>query len=242
MKIIRVIYLLVVCWVMVGCAYQRTDNALSGISDERRLALAQAHILLGQFALSKAQLDQVSEAHQGRNYWRLRNLYWFNAGKESKALAEHERALSLYPDDDFILNNYGVLLGKTNHWQKACHEFKKASLGGYSARQSVWINLSRCELRQFDVKLSEKDLNRAKEIDDLPLIGLMTELNLVLIRGNLSKARLILNNIQADTKHATNGVYFDEYNCLSRQVIARETDPTIYSSASTLTCLDRSRY
>lgn len=240
MKHFAVISVLLMCLGSTGCAYQKvTDH---NVTDERRLALAQAHLFLGQFALSKAQLDKVSDEHQGRNYWRLMSLYWFNVGSEKAALKAHEKALSLFPADDFILNNYGVLLGRAKKWKEACLVFEKASLEGASVRQSVWINLSRCALRQFDVKLAQDDLIKAKEIDDLPLIGLMTELNLVLIRGNLSKARLILNIIQANTKNTSNGVYIDEYNCLSRQVIARETDPTIYSSASTLTCLDRSRY
>ncbi|MGO3346033.1 MAG: tetratricopeptide repeat protein [Marinomonas sp.] len=240
MKKIIVVAVCVGSLLLSACAYQSVSQNDQHYTDKKRLSLAQAHLLLGQWALTKSQLDHVET--KGREYWRLLSLYWLSVGDETKALAVHHQALLLYPKDDFLLNNLGVILGQKQQWSKACDVFQKASLMGLSSRQSVWINLSRCAIRQDDVKKAAKDLKRAKEVADLPLIGLMTELNLVLIQGNLSRARLILNNIQAETNNARNTAYFDEYNCLSQQVIARETDPTIYSSASTSTCLDRSRY
>lgn len=242
MKRLNAVGLFVVCLMLTACAYQPVAPTSKPYSDQKRLSLAQAHLLLGQSKLAKRQLDLVDIPHQKREYWRLLSLYWLSSGDTSQAINIHRKALLKYPHDDFLLNNLGVLLGQSQRWDQACASFQKASLGGLSSRQSVWINLSRCGIRQDDVKNANHDLNRAKEIADLPVIGLMTELNLVLIQGNLSKARLILNNIQAETKNMRDSAYFDEYNCLSRQVIASETDPTIYSSASSSRCLDRSRY
>ncbi|MEL0614157.1 hypothetical protein [Marinomonas arenicola] len=225
-----------------ACAYQPVSQSTNKHSDQKRLSLIQAHLLLGQLPLAKSQLDQITDQNRRREYWRLLSLYWLQVGDESKALDVHRQGLQRFPNDDFLWNNFGVLLGAKRQWSEACLAFQKAAQNGLSTRQSVWINLSRCAIRQDDVKKAWKDLKRAKEIAHLPLIGLMTELNLVLIQGNLSKARLILNNIQAETRNTQNTAYFDEYNCLSRQIIARETDPTIYSSASTSICLDSSRY
>lgn len=230
------------CLLNASCAYQVVSPSSVSNSDDRRLAVAQTHILLGQWTLAKKQLDQVNLDHQGRDYWRLLGLYWISVGDEEKALLVHQEALKSYTTDDFILNNYGVILGLQNRWDEACDAFFRANSAGYSKRQSVLINLSRCGLRQKQVKLSENYLKQAKEIGDLPLIGLMTELNLVLIQGNYDQARLILNNIQAHKEIDRSSVHFDEYNCLSWHLSEHETDPTLYSSVSDFTCLNGSRY
>ncbi|WP_233402844.1 hypothetical protein [Marinomonas transparens] len=192
--------------------------------------------------MAKGQLEQIRESARGIEYWRLLSLYWLSIDHIEQALLIHKEALIEFPDDDFLLNNYGVLLGQKEHWKEACESFKKAYQNGVSKRQSVSVNLSRCAIRQNDVNLAKIYLKQAKEIDDLPLIGLMTELNLVLIQGNKDKARLIFNNIQANEKNVRKSGYFDEYNCLSRHLTAREIDPTLYPSASNFTCLNNSRY
>ncbi|MCS7485240.1 MULTISPECIES: tetratricopeptide repeat protein [Marinomonas] len=234
--------LLLCCLLSTSCAYKPVSSPLSSTSDSERLLMVQAHLLLGQWALAKKQLDQVRMSERGKDYWRLLSLYWLSVDPNDKALSIHHQALQKYPDDDFIWNNYGVLLGLRKRWSEACDAFEKADKSSLLKRQSVQINLSRCAIRQNQVNLARNYLKQAKEIADLPLIGLMTELNLVLIRGNNDKARLIFNNIQADKEIARGSVHFDEYNCLSRHLTARETDPTLYSSASNFTCLHGSRY
>ena len=233
---------LLLCLLSSSCAYQVVTPSSPPISELKRLSLAQAHLLLGQWLLAKKQLDQIGVSHQERDYWRLLGLYWLSVERYSKALLVHVQALQKYPEDDFIWNNYGVLLGLKNQREAACNAFQKADEKGFAKRQSVQINLSRCAIRQNHVNLATNYLKQAKEIADLPLIGLMTELNLVLIHGSNNQARLIFNNIQADKEIARGSVHFDEYNCLSRHLIARETDPTLYSSASNFTCLNGSRY
>lgn len=227
---------------ITSCAYQDVSPQPSEMSTTKRLSFIQARLLLGQWSLAKAQLDQVDELDQGREYWRLLSLYWLSLDRYEEAISVYEAAILNYPNDDFILNNYGVLLGTKKRWIDACAAFKKADGNGFSRRQTVQINLARCAIRQNDVNLATFYLKQAKEIAELPLIGLMTELNLVLIQGINSKARIIFNNIQASKKIARGSVHFDEYKCLSWQLIARETDPTLHSSASELTCLNGSRY
>lgn len=233
---------LLCCLLCTSCAYQVVSPTPPPISESKKLSIVQAHLLLGQWGLAKKKLDQVGVSYQGRDYWRLLSLYWLSIEDYNKALLVHEKALQKFPEDIFVWNNYGVLLGLRNRWDDACSAFEKAGRKGVPKRQSVQINLSRCAIRQNQVNLAGIYLKQAKEIADLPLIGLMTELNLVLIQGSNDKARLIFNNIQADKETARGSVHFDEYNCLSRHLIARETDPTLYSSASNFTCLNGSRY
>lgn len=239
---LRLIAFLLCCLFCSSCAYQVVPPSSPPLSESKRLSLAQAHLLLGQWALAKKQLDQIAEPFQELDYWRLLSLYWLSVERYKDALLVHEMALEKYPEDDFIWNNYGVLLGLKNRWKDACEAFQTADENGFTKRQSVQINLSRCAIRQNHVNLAGIYLKQAKEIAELPLIGLMTELNLVLIQGSNDKARLIFNNIQADKKIARGSVHFDEYNCLSWHLTARETDPTLYSSASNFTCLNGSRY
>ncbi|WP_369920744.1 tetratricopeptide repeat protein [Marinomonas polaris] len=238
----RLLLFLLYCLLCTSCAYQVVSPDPPPISESKKLSIVQAHLLLGQLGLAKKKLDQIDVVYRRRDYWRLLSLYWLSIEDYNKALLVHEKALQKFPYDDFIWNNYGVLLGLKKHWDEACEAFEKAGEKGLSKRQSVQINLSRCAIRQNQVNLAGIYLKQAKEIADLPLIGLMTELNLVLIQGSNDKARLIFNNIQADKETARGSVHFDEYNCLSRHLIARETDPTLYSSASNFTCLNGSRY
>ncbi|MBR7888259.1 hypothetical protein J9B83_04820 [Marinomonas sp. A79] len=236
------------CWVLllfsllcVSCAYQTVPARSSNVDESERLSVAQAHLLLGQWSLAKSQLDRIKRSRQDASYWRLLSLYWLSVKQYDEALAVHETALQKYPDDDFLWNNYGVVLGEQKQWQASCEAFEFANKNSAFKRQSVQINLSRCALRQERVNLAEIYLQHAKEIADLPLIGLMTELNLVLIQGNIDNARLLFKNIQADKEIARGSVHFDEYNCLSWHLIAHETDLTLYSSASYFTCLNGSR-
>ena len=233
---------LLIALLVSGCSYQPVASHGNTRSESERLALIQTHLLLGQWSAAARQLALVPESDQKLEYWRLKSLFALSVEPVELALSVHQQALSHYPEDDFVLNNYGVLLGQTGDWSQACEIFQQATEYGLSGRQSVWINLARCAIRQYDVNLATKALKEAKEIADLPLLGLMTELNLVLIQDNLTTARLILKNIQADKKIARNSVHFEEYNCLSRQVNARETDLTLYSSASAFSCLNSSRY
>ncbi|ETX11225.1 hypothetical protein MUS1_10470 [Marinomonas ushuaiensis DSM 15871] len=238
----RLLFFIVCGFFITSCAYQAVQPQPLEVSAAKRLSFIQARLLLGQWPLAKEQLDQIDEPNQGREYWRLLSLYWLSVEHHEEAVLIHEAALLNYPNDDFILNNYGVLLGAKKRWVEACAAFEKAGENGFPQRQTVQINLARCAIRQNDVNLASFYLKQAKEIADLPLIGLMTELNLVLIQGNNEKARLILNNIQAGKKIARGSVHFDEYNCLSWHLIARETDPTLHSSASKFICLNGSRY
>ena len=233
---------LLCCLLCTSCAYQVVSPAPLSSSESKKLSFIQAHLLLGQWGLAKKKLEQIDVSYQGRDYWRLLSLYWLSIEDYNEALLVHKKALRKFSDDDFIWNNYGVLLGMKKRWGEACAAFEKAGEKGLAKRQSVQINLSRCAIRQNQVNLAGIYLKQAKEIADLPLIGLMTELNLVLIQGSNDKARLIFNNIQADKEIARESVHFDEYNCLSRHLIARETDPTLYSFASNFKCLNGSRY
>ena len=238
------LWLLLFLWCSLfcsSCAYKTVSPASRPISESKKLSVIQAHLLLGQFELAKEKLERIEKASQGRDYWRLLSLYWLSVEDYREALFVHQKALKKFPNDGFMLNNYGVLLGLSQRWEEACAAFESANQKGLLKRQSVQINLSRCAIRQNQVNLAGIYLKQAKEIADLPLIGLMTELNLVLIQGNNDKARIIFNNIQADKEIARNSVHFDEYNCLSRHLIARETDPTLYSFASNFTCLNGSR-
>lgn len=241
MRLFRLPFLLC-CFFSVSCAYQPVLPDSPPVPVEKRLSLAQAHLLLGQLGMAKKQLDSIDKLDQKRDYWRLVSLYWLSVGEYDAAFLAHQSGLEKYPNDDFILNNYGVLLGQKKDWDGACKVFLKASENAFVARQSVQINLSRCALRQKHVNLAETHLKQAKEIAELPLIGLMTELNLVLIQGNINKARTILNNIQSGDDIAIGSVHFDEYNCLSRQLNARESDLTEYSLTSVYTCLNGARY
>ena len=240
----RYLHYTLVCSVLIcsACSYQPVPIESKAFSHAERLALIQTHLLLGQWSHAKKQLELIPESGRLLEYWRLKSLYALSVEEPIKAMTIHKEGLSHFSKDDFLLNNYGVLLGQVGDWQEACEVFRKASNNGLSIRQSVWINLARCAIRQYDVNLATIAIKEAKEIADLPLLGLMTELNLVLIQDNLTTARLILKNIQADKKIARNSVHFEEYNCLSRQVNARETDLTLYSSASAFSCLNSSRY
>ncbi|TYL47303.1 tetratricopeptide repeat protein [Marinomonas sp. IMCC 4694] len=238
---LKMLFFVFLSCLSASCAYQTVSPPGAYVDPSKRLSVAQAHLFLGQWALAKRQLDYLAVADQDQSYWRLLSLYWLSAEQDSEAMLVHQEALRKYPDDDFIWNNYGVLLGKQKRWNEACEAFETARRFGLAKRQSVQINLSRCALRQKDVNLAEIYLKQAKEIADLPLIGLMTELNLVLIQGNTDKARKIVDFIQANTDMATESVYFNEYNCLSWYLSAHETDLTSYSAASLFTCLDGTR-
>lgn len=232
----RLLITLISSLLIVSCSHQPARSQF--VSPHNRLSIIQINILLGHLSLAKRHLDQIKDSDQGREYWRLLGLYWQRLGSYDDAFSVYEDALNRYPNDVFILNNYGVLLGNNSRWTQACDMFKRADLSRQPKRQSVQINLARCALRKEDVKNARLYLNQAKEITELPMIGLMTELILVLIQGDYDEARIIFNDIKAREIMTRESVHFDEYNCLSRQLTVFETDPASYSSTSTFSCLN----
>ncbi|GAB3485341.1 hypothetical protein [Marinomonas epiphytica] len=235
-------FVCVFCVFLSACSHQALPSQHADASYQQALQRAQTYLLLGQWQGAKQQLNLVPKSFYNLNYWRLTSLYWLSVGSNEQAIESHREALTLYPDDAFLLNNYGTLLGAKGLWSQACAKFEKARKSAVPRGQSVWLNLSRCALRQKDVNLATLYIKQAKEIADLPLIGLMTELNLALIQGHIESARHILKNIQANKKNALTSVHFDEFHCLSRQVSVRETDLTRNPSASPYICLNDSRY
>ncbi|WP_353667760.1 hypothetical protein [Marinomonas sp. THO17] len=229
-------------WVWLTACSDKYSHQATRLPLDKRLSLIQTHLLLGQFSLAKQELERIKEADQLREYWRLSSLYWLTLKDFEMAEKVSKEGLKRYPMDAFLLNNYGVLLGTKKHWKEACELFQQAEQVALLPRQSVQINLSRCALRQEDVNLAKKHIVRAKEIADLPVIGLLTELNLVLIQGNNDKARIIFNNIQAQANIALGWAHFNEFTCLSKYINRHEDDAAQYSYASDFTCLNGSRY
>jgi len=238
---VKLLWVVSLLW-LSACSHHTSSFPVVPLTDSKRLSLAQAHLLLGQWSLAKDQLEGISSAAHGREYWRLLSLYWLSVENLEQALKVSKLGLSYYPNDGFLLNNYGVILGTKKEWEKACSLFQQANDFSFPKRQSVQINLSRCALRQEDVKLAEKHLDQAKEIAELPVIGLLTELNLVLIQGNNDKARIIFNNIQTFENVALGWAHFDEFKCLSKYIHRHVDDAAKYSYASDFTCLNGSRY
>lgn len=232
-------WLLLLVW-LTACSDKYVHQTSLPVS--KRLSLIQTHLLLGQLPLAKQQLDSIDESSQQQEYWRLKSLYWLTANDIEVAQAVSQEGLKRYPMDAFLLNNYGVILATKKRWQEACDVFLQADQVALLPRQSVQINLARCAMRQEDVNLAKKHVERAKEIADLPVIGLLTELNLVLIQGNNDKARIIFNNIQAQANIAPGWTHFSEFTCLSKYINRHEDDAAKYSYASDFTCLNGSRY
>ena len=207
-------------------------------SDRSHLALAQEYLQQGQLGLAQQALLSVTPATQETSaYRRLKALYLLRNREVTAAIDYHQESLQLAPNDDFLMNNLGVLLAQQGQYDAACELYQKAVLISAYRSPSSLINLARCALRQEDVNKAWKLLHQAKEIALLPDIGLLTELNLVLIRNDLNRARQINNIIQADTAFARNQEHVEEFECLSRQVLARESDLTSNSLPSPIACI-----
>lgn len=219
-----------------ACSTQPITKPNQG--DETRLALAHEYLVQNQINVAHGYLLSVSQnAQKGVLFHRLMALYWLKSGDQNQAIAYHESSLGRFPNDGFLLNNYGVLLQQIGAENEACEAFEKSILASRNRSQSALINHARCALRQEDVKKAWLRIKQAKEIGNLPYIGLLTELNLVLIQGNYSKAHQINNIIQANSQYTDNEEYKMEYECLSRRVLVRESDLTSSSKVTPFACL-----
>jgi len=190
-------------------SYQQAGQILNGFTREERLYLTQNSL----------------------DFARLNGVYLSQSRQRDKAEKHYSEMLIIYPNDGVLLNNFGVLLLSSGKYELACVFFKKAVLLSSQNSFSGLINLSRCELSAKKVDMARMYLKRAKEINNLPYIGLLTELNLALILGDLSWARQSYNKIQAEQKIAPYTEHRNEYECLLLQYNAVELDSTYYSSS-----------
>lgn len=235
----RILLSLILSVILFGCSHQ--PSSISPVSNppkslitkldfvQKYLALeswTQASVILSSFtSVELAYLSQNS-----LDYLRLKGVYLTQSGQIDKAKKHYQFAVKTFPNDIVLLNNFGVLLLANKDFIQACNNFKKVVLLSSQNSFSGLINLSRCELGFKKVDMARMYLQRAKEINNLPYIGLLTELNLALILGDLSGARQSYNKIQAKQKNAPYIEHKNEYECLLQQYNAAELDSTHYSS------------
>lgn len=235
-----ILFLIMAC-LIVACSTSPVENQAQ--LDIHRLALAQEHLRQRHWAEADQLLVQISPQFKNkREYVKTSALTSLLAGDTEKALIKHELALQQFPDDAQIHNHYGLALTALGRFEEACQAFEQAVQLSLSASPAPLVNLARCQLRQGEVKKSQMSLNMAKELSNLPYIGLLTELNLVLILGDFGRARQIHTIVQADTFFAQNIEHQDEYACLLQQLTICNSDPLSYSFPLPSLCLRSSRY
>lgn len=213
------------CIFLFACSVQPVEELQK--KDRAVLSLAQEYILKNRIEKAAAFLDKIDASEkQTAEFYRLRSLYLLKANRLEDAEEYHKKSIKKFPQDVFLLNNYGVLLVRLGDYAKACELFEKTLKISRNRSQSGLINYSRCLISKDDVKKASILIDQAKELGNLPYIGLLTELNLVLIQGNKFKASQINKIIQANTNYAQISEYKKEYECLSRHINASETDLT----------------
>jgi len=202
------------------------------------LSLAQEYVLTNQFQKAKFYLDKMDVSLKDNvEFTRINSLYLLKTNQLEKAYSYYQKSMRLFPKDVFLLNNFGIVLMRLGKYEDACIWFQKAVELSVGHSQSALINLSRCLISKDDVKKASILIAQAKEIGKLPYIGLLTELNLVLIQGNNIRASQINKIIQVNTKYTQLIEYKEEFECLSRHVIARESDLTSITSISPSACI-----
>ncbi|WP_191600919.1 tetratricopeptide repeat protein [Marinomonas algicola] len=226
--------LVVVYYFLVGCSMQPVQEEQNRVA----LSLAQEYILSNQLRQAEIYLDKVSRYQKTTvEFHRIKSLYFMRTSRLDETIKYHEKSLEAFPRDIFLLNNLGVALVRVGEYTKACGLFKKTLEISLNGSQSALINYARCLISKDDVKKATILINRAKEIAKLPYIGLLTELNLVLIQGNYIEASQLNKIIQANSNYTQIIEYNEEHECLSRHVLARETDLTSSSLTPPSACI-----
>ncbi len=202
------------------------------------LSLAQEYVLTNQLQKAKLSFNSMDSSAKSKvEFQRVYSLYLLKSNQLDKAYSYYKNSIESYPEDAFLLNNFGVVLMRLEQYEEACAWFEKAVELSLSQSQSALINQARCLISQDHVKMASILIEQAKEIGKLPYIGLLTELNLVLIQGKNIRASQINKIIQVNTKYAQFIEYKEEFECLSRQVVARESDLTSITSISPSACI-----
>jgi type IV pilus assembly protein PilF len=246
MSMMRIPTVLLISVLLSGCSIQPDSdlNSLQGSNPltysskmQQKLNFVQQYLALSSYhQAGRIFADFTNEerrylSQKSIDYARLKGVY-LSQSRQFKRAEKHYSDMRLtFPNDVVLLNNFGVLLLSIGVFDKACDLFEKAVLLSSQNSFSGLINLSRCELSAKKVDMARMYLKRAKEINNLPYIGLLTELNLALILGDLSWARQSYNKIQAEQKIAPYTEHRNEYECLLLQYNAVELDSTYYSSS-----------
>lgn len=242
----RIPTVLLISVFLLGCSIQpnkdprslqRSNSLTHSGRMQQKLNFAQQYLALssyhqaGRIFADFTKEERLYLSQNSIDFARLKGVYLSQSRQFENAEKHYNDMLVIYPNDVVLLNNFGVLLLSVSQFEKACAFFEKAVLLSSQNSFSGLINLSRCELSAKKVDMARMYLKRAKEINNLPYIGLLTELNLALILGDLSWARQSYNKIQAEQKIAPYTEHRNEYECLLLQYNAVELDSTYYSSS-----------
>ena len=234
----RIFLLAIIGSTLLACSMQPSSSDNASQSHQKilqKLDFIQQYLTLSSFHQAGSIFATFTQEEQDYllqnsvDFVRLKGVYLSQSHQLKEALLHYQKALDIYPNDAVLLNNFGVFLLTQMQFDRACDAFKKAVLLSSKNSFSGLINLSRCELAYKKVDMATKYLKRAKEINNLPYIGLLTELNLALILGDLSGARQSYNKIQAEQKIAPYTEHKNEYECLLQQYNVAELDSTYYS-------------
>lgn len=249
--------LIILFIVLVGCAQRPSlPSPLEGdVLSTYRLTARQANMLsyISQY-LSLGKLNQAGEIfamfaeeekqkllNHNLRYNVLLGAYWLQTKQAKRAQTHFQSAILRFPQSMSLVNNYGLFLLTTGAHRLACEQFKKVIDSSYVSLKSALINLSRCELMNKNINKSQMYLKQAKEIADLPYIGLLTELNLALIQSDSERVLRIYKTLQTEANKAHSFPHKNEYDCLSRltQLVNEENSVNLLRHSSL--CISISR-
>ncbi len=164
-----------------------------------RLELAGAYYSRGQLetALDEVKLS-LAVSPNNPDAYNLRGLIYASLGEDALAADSYRRALQLNSRDAATMHNYGWFLCQRQRYEEAAAQFQQA-LAQPQYRDVPRTLLARgiCQARAGQLMEAEGSLMRAYELDPAnPGIG-MNLAEVLLRRGELTRARFYIGRVNA---------------------------------------------
>lgn len=196
---------------LLGCAAQgqgggelreRTTESDQTDADRRarvRLELAGAYFSRGQFdtALDEVKLSIAANPSSSAAY-NLRALIYASLGDNALAEDSFRRALQINNRDADALHNYGWYLCQRQRFDEAVNQFQQAlAQPQYRDTQRTLLARGICQARAGQLMEAEGSLMRAYELDPANPGAAMNLSDVLLRRGEFSRARFYVGRVNA---------------------------------------------
>lgn len=206
-------WLLAACLVLValtgltGCAGGPTGSGEDIITDSdeplirkrarTRLQLASGYFEQGQTTVA---LDEVKQAliidPDFPDAYNLRGLIYMRLNDLRLAEESFRRALSINPNDAYVLHNYGWLQCELGKYTEAVETFTRALANPtYGGRAKTWLSKGVCQIRARKPNDAEVSLSKSYELDaGNPVTGYNLA-QLLYQRGDAARAQFYIRRI-----------------------------------------------
>lgn len=202
---------------LVACTH---TNSVEGSKNQSERSNEKSAISRAQLGLAYLKHKETVKARENllkayaidpNNLYVLLSLahYYDYVGEIALADSMYRKAVAYFPNDGYVMNNYGTFLCKQNQYIKAQEYFKSAADTSYVFIASSYENAGLCSLKSGDIPHANRSFERALAYEPDRIVSLLQSCRIEIEQQQYAKAEAKIIHF-----HNTYGVRTDTLKML----------------------------